>query len=221
MWGFIKSVVKAVVKIVIGAAAAVFGAIGSILLFWKTKKMRLYVRILHDVDDPGLVTVAEVEDSWQRAAVIVKDKLNTRLVGYGDPHIDVVKMPAPTDVLDLVQTNLKFLSREANDFLSAQQVGWNWLPISLSFPVTVFVVRSITHDTNNWRGLFVGFFTDSIFLTPDGVKDDTTFAHEIGHAMLQHRKRKVNLMHHKATRGTHITRWQRWCFRLSRHVTFW
>ncbi|MBK6777396.1 MAG: hypothetical protein IPG74_16680 [Flavobacteriales bacterium] len=102
---------------------------------------------------------------------------------------------------------------------TAGRVG---IPITVVHPVTVFVVHSVTSNGDSWRGASFGLTADYVVMTPTGMNDDTTLTHELGHACtLMHRKKKVNLMNHSHTRGTSITSWQKWWFRLSRHVNFW
>jgi hypothetical protein len=221
----VKAVVRVVVKVVVAIVMAVVGAVTSILLFWVTKKMRIRVCILHPEGQAELVSAQDADASIHRAAKILKDRFNVRLIGYGRPHILVIKSAAPDSALDQECSATGFFRSEfgeASDFFAAWTAGWVLFPLSLVFPVTVFVVRSVTHGHEHWRGCSFGLLTDYLVITPDGLRDDTTLAHEIGHTgFLLHRDATSNLMHHSLPRSIAITGWQKWVFRNSRHVNFW
>jgi hypothetical protein len=220
----VKAVVRIVVKVVVTVVTFVVGALGSIF-FWVRKKMRISVCILHPEGQGELVSVQEAEASIERAAQIFKDRFDVRLIGYGKPRVQVIKPAAPDEALDPQCSATGFFKSEfgvASDFYSSWVAGWVAITISLVFPVTVFVVRRVTHGSEDWRGCSFGLFTDYVVITPDGIRDDTTLAHELGHSgFLLHRDDKGNLMHHSVPRGTSVTGWQKWWFRSSRHVNFW
>lgn len=221
----VKAVVRFVVKIVVALVSLVIGIVGGLVLFWLEKKIRLHVCILHPAGQKEFVSVAEAELSVQRAAQIIKDKFDTKTLHYGTPYIEVIKEDAPDKALDVHCSFTGYFRSEfgeASDFYSKHTAGWNAIPVSLVYPVTVFVVRSVTHDGQAWRGCSFGVLTDYVVITADGIKDATTLAHEIGHSgFLLHRDDKGNLMYHGANRGTSITGWQKYWFRASRHVNFW
>lgn len=222
---WVKTLARTIVKIVATIIGLVIGIVGSIFLFWLQKKIRIHVCILHPAGQKELVSVSDAQQSVERAAQLIKDKFNTKLLHYGNPHVEVIKEDAPDAALDTECTlsgGLKLEFGDGGDFYTSHTAGWNAIPVSLVYPVTVFVVRSIKSDGKDFRGCSSGFFTDYVVITPDGINDTTTLAHEIGHAcFLLHRKKQTNLMYHEANRGTSITGWQKYWFRASRHVNFW
>jgi hypothetical protein len=221
----VKGFVRLVVKIIVTVVSFVINGIGSLFLPWLEKKIRIYVCILHPAGQKELVSVQEAEASVQRAAQIIKDRFDTKTLHYGTPYIDIIKEAAPDKALDADCSFTGYLRSEfgmASDFYSRHTAGWNAIPISLVYPVTVFVVRSVRNGKDSWSGCSFGLLTDYIVITPDGVRDPSTLAHEIGHTgFLLHRDDSNNLMHHSLPRGTSITGWQKWLFRTSRHVNFW
>lgn len=222
---WVKTIVRTIVKIVITIVHLVIGIVGSIFLFWMQKKLRVHVCILHAAGDKELVSVSDAQQSVDRAAVLIKQRFNTKVLHYGTPYVEVIKEAAPTKALDTecnVKGNIVLEFGDGGDFYAHHLAGWNAIPVSLTYPVTIFVVRSIKDGGDAYRGCSAGLFTDYVVLTPDGITDDTTLAHEIGHAcFLLHRKKKNNLMFHGFDRGTSITGWQKYWFRASRHVNFW
>lgn len=221
----VKAVVRFVVKIALALVSLVIGIVGSPFLFWLKKKIRLHVCILHSAEQKEVVSVQEAELSVQRAAQIINDKFNTKTLHYGEPYIEVINESAPDKALDVKCSATGYFRSEfgeASDFYKKHTAGWNAFRVSLAYPVTVFVVRSVTHNGDPWRGCSFGVLTDYVVITSDGIKDQTTLAHEIGHScFLLHRKKRANLMYHGNSRGTSITRWQKYWFRTSRHVNFW
>jgi hypothetical protein len=221
----VKAIVRVLVKIVVALVSLVIGVVGSLFLPWLEKKIRLQVCILHPVGQKELVPVQDAESSVQRAAQIIKDKFDAKILPYGKPHVEIIREDAPNAALDLECSFTGFFGSEfgeAGDFYSRYTAGWNAVPISLVYPITVFVVRSVTHDGDAWRGCSFGLLADYVVITPNGIADSTTLAHEIAHSCsLLHRDDKANLMYREPSRGTSITGWQRYWFRTSRHVNFW
>jgi hypothetical protein len=222
-WSSVISVIKTTGKLVAGVIGFFAGAVGSIFLFWMRKKIRLHIYILHPPGQKELVTITEAEASVQRANNLLKDKYNTEICHYGDPYIEIEKASSPAGILNIQHSNWHWGDRDGNNFIATRSAGWNGIPVSLQYPITIFVVQTITNTETGkpWRGFFEGFITDNIFITPSGMNDATTLAHEISHCMLWHTKNKANLMYHEPDRGTDITGWQKWLFRTSRNVNFW
>ena len=221
----VKAVVRAVVKVVVTIVSLVVGGLASIFFFWVQKKLRIHVCILHPEGQKELVSVQDAEASVERAKQLLKDRFNVQVLGYGRPSVQIVKEAAPDEALDPDCSFTGYFESEfgvASDFYSRWTAGWVGIPITFVFPVTVFVVRNVTHGSEQWRGCSFGFLTDYLVITPDGIRDPTTLSHELGHTgFLLHRRTKGNLMYHDFPRGTSITGWQKWWFRSSRHVNFW
>lgn len=220
----VKGVVRAVVKVVVAVVHAVIGAIGSIFLFWMTKKIRLHVCILQD-GGKAIVSVAEAEASIQRAAALIRQKFDTKVIHYGKPYVQIIKEQAPATALGTQCSASGYFTieyGEGGSFFAKHTAGWNAIPITVTHPVTIFVVKSIKNGSSEWRGCSSGFMTDYVLVTEKGLNDDTTLTHEIAHACnLLHRDTKTNLLYHGFDRGTGVTGWQKWAFRISRHVNFW
>ena len=221
---FVKGVARTIVKVVTAVVGWVIGAVSSIFLFWMQKKIRLHVCILHVPGGKELASVADAEASVDRAAALFKSKYNTKVLHYGSPYVDIIKEDPPASALGTECSFSGYGSEygEAGAFFAKYTAGWNAIPITLVFPVTIFVVQSIKHDSEQWRGCSFGLLADYVVITPDGLNDDTTLAHELSHACgLFHRSNQGNLMYHGWDRGTSITGWQKWWVRSSRHVNYW
>lgn len=221
---FVKGAARAVAKTVTGIVHWVIGAVGSIFLFWMTKKLRINVVILHE-GGKALATVAEAEASVQKATALIKQKFDVKVKHYGNPFVQVIKEQAPASALGTECSASGYWDieyKEAGSFFAKYTAGWNGIPITVTHPITVFVVKTIKNNGADWRGCSVGMLTDYVLITPTGLNDDTTLTHEIAHCChLLHRDTKSNLMYHGFDRGTSVTGWQKWWFRTSRHVNFW
>ena len=87
----VKAIVRTVIKIVATIVSFVIGFVGELFLFWKEKKLRINVCILHPAGQKELISIADADLSVQRAAQIIKDKFNTKVIHYGKPYIQVIK----------------------------------------------------------------------------------------------------------------------------------
>lgn len=222
----VKAAVRALVKVLV---VEVLQRIINIVLlpigYLVTKKMRVNIVILHEPGMPPLISTQDAEASFQRAVALYKDKFDVRLVGYGKPYIAALKEDAPHDALNPECSGSGIWEHEmgeAGSFYASHLAGWNVIPISFTYPITVFVVANVTHHGASWQGCSFGPLTDYVVLTPTAMNQDTTLAHEIGHACgLLDRDNPANFMKHTAPRGTAVTGWQRFVVRTSRHVNFY
>lgn len=225
---FTRSFVRQVVRIVIEAVQR-FNPITAVpnlwmgVAGWPTRKLRLHVVVL--ADETGSVIKKEDVDSWQSlldsvnyVVTTFKAELNVKVVPYTSTFIEVMKTPAPLSALDVTCDvdgyGAEFGKR--GDFFAAHLAGWNAFPISLTFPVTVFVVRTSTPT----HGCSFGPLTDYVTVDPTAISSISTMAHEIGHACgLPHWfASERNLMYAKHTRGSRLTWLQRMIVNSSRHV---
>jgi hypothetical protein len=224
LWSKFKKAVRAAVRFVIKIDAAIGRGITNIViglfLPFVQKKLRLQICILHPPDEPPLATVEQAIASRARAAAILSEKFDTKLIDFGPPQF--IKEIPPSRALDAREA-LRDDFGEAGSFFAKYTVGWNVIPITAVFPITVFIVRSIVdlHGKPK-RGSSQWIATEYLLLTPVGLNDKTTLSHEIGHCCsLLHRKPQDNLMQPDHDRGTSVTGWQKYLFRTSRHVNFW
>jgi hypothetical protein len=109
------------------------------------------------------------------------------------------------------------LSGEAGDYLSGIAGRFYSIPRVL----TVFITRD-----GPGEGCSIGPITNYATIDHDEFHDQEEggrlLAHELGHACnLFHRRATENLMFRKMSRGTRLTRWQRFVVRTSGRVTYW
>lgn len=222
----VKAVVRVVVKIVI---EIVYRAI-NLLLFWLPiqKKMRIQIMILRDTN--GIPTIQENDPTLFIAINNIiqtyKDECDIKVIPYGKPIAQTIKEPAPSSALDVRCDGVGAFSNEfgeAGDYFTGNLAGWNVIPISLGFPITIFVVRTISGGN---IGCSLGPLTDYVTVSPIGAVDMYNMSHEIGHScglspFNLHRSNNSNLMYASTPRGSNLTGWQKFLVRGSRHCTFW
>jgi len=217
-------VIRAVVRVIVKVVVEIVYRVINLLLFWLPiqKKMRIQVMILRD--EKGTPLIQPDDPDMQNAinAVIqtYKDKCNIKVIAYGRPVAQIIDKPAPRAALN-VGCSKAILNEfgEAGAYFADNLAGWNLIPISLGFPITLFVVRSITDKI----GCSLGPLSDYVTVSPVGARDaGFTMAHEIGHCcFLFHRSDSKNLMFPDSPRGNNVTGWQKFVIRGSRHCTFW
>jgi hypothetical protein len=241
----VKAVVRAVVRIAVGVVMRAIHIIGSALdpIYMVKKKMRVQVFVLRDSPPPtqGLVAEHDLDPAINNAKHIFLDRFKVEIKPYGNPIVQTLTDVAPADALDvgcdretsgggLITTSLGAFGDEfgtPGEYFAGNLAGWVAVPISLRFPITVFVVRSI----RNKIGCSIPI-ADYVTLsatpsntgsTRTGVNGQTTLAHELAHTcLLMHRDNdKNNLLYPSEPRGTDVTKWQRWVVRTSRHCTWW
>lgn len=224
-WSSVKNFAKAVVRAVVRAVSTVVGLVLGIFdlllgfLTWPPKKLRLQIFILSTSAGP-LVDPGDLKPAVDFARKTLKDKFNVKMSAYGKNMIEIIKEPAPDAALDVGCGGGAWGDEfgEAGDYFASHLAGWNAIPISLTFPITVFVVR----DIDGKLGCSLGPMSDYITLDVGGVKSETTLAHEIGHACsLWHSSSKSNLMWRNDDRGNGAKWFQKNLLRSSRHVLYW
>lgn len=227
LWRAVKSIVRVVVKAIVGLVMRIVHILGEILtLGLVTKKLTIQVMILRDERSSPLIAEAAIQAAVTSTTTIFKDRFNVAVRMYGKPGVQTIDGPAPTAALD-DHCDIDAYAEdfgEAGEFYATHTAGWVGIPISLRFPVTVFVVRTVDGKI----GCSIPI-TDYVTLSATsssggvtGVTDPTTMAHELAHTcLLPHRDNISNLLYPSAGRGTETTWWQRRVARTSRHVTFW
>ena len=107
----------------------------------------------------------------------------------------------------------------AGEYFAQHLAGWNIIPISFTFPVTVFVVRSLASGV---LGCSMSAIGDYAVIDQAGLLDNVTLAHEIGHACsLWHSRTSSNIMYKSAPAGEGVKWFQKNLLRSSRHVQYW
>lgn len=231
-WKAVKSVVRQIVRIIVEVVSRIIGIFDLFLGFlgWPPKKLRLHVFILRDENGVSLMdltdakgtplfTRAELDLSIEHLRKTLKDRMNIKLKAYSKDFVEVITESAPTAALE-VGCSRAWLDEvgEAGNFFAKHLAGWNIIPITVTFPITAFVVR----DVKDKIGCSLGPLTDYITIDPAGVKSESTLSHEVGHSCgLLHFDGQNNLMNPNAPRGNNLKWWQKNLFRGSRHVQYW
>ena len=119
-------------------------------LAWPPKRLRLHALVLSEkgVDPDGgearvpVVPLQDVQDAIDNAKRLDRKLFNVEIRPCGRTCIEVLADDAPAEVLDY---DCSFRSEfgVAGEYIADHLAGWNAVPISLTFPVTVFVVRSV------------------------------------------------------------------------------
>jgi hypothetical protein len=185
------------------------------------KKLCVQIYTLAD-DTHSAPLEADIQPSIDFAVATFDKRFNVKLVPYGRTWIETIDVGVPLAAFDV---NCGFTGYteewgEAGEFFAQHLAGWNAMPVSATFPVTVFIVGTI----KNKAGCSYGPLTDYVTVEIDGLKGNhSTMAHEIGHAcnLLWHSFGKSNLMYADADRGDTVHWWQKNLVRSSRHVLWW
>ena len=192
------------------------------LIAFPRMKLRLHVVVL--ADQTGMVynDDAQLQRAIDFAVATFKKRLNVDVVPYSPRFVQKLDVPAPDAALNVGCDGraVREEAGDAGDFFAQHLAGWNGIPISLTFPITVFIVKTIEGK----NGCSLAFATDYVTLTPTGVDNTTTMAHELGHAcnLWFHSSSMANLMYEHANgRGDELGPMQKHVVRSSRHVTYW
>ncbi|MEK7729525.1 MAG: hypothetical protein AAB354_14010 [candidate division KSB1 bacterium] len=221
VWRVVKAVVRVVVRVVMTVIGAVLGIADLLLGFiaWPPKKLRLHIFILSDQNGP-LVNPGDLAPAIEYARKTLKDRFNVKLKAYSENFVEIIPGPAPNAALEVHCDSGAFKEEfwEAGEYFAKHLAGWNAIPVSLTFPITAFVVR----DIDGKQGCSLGPLSDYVTIDLAGAKSDSTLAHEIGHACsLWHSKTQSNLMWHDTKRGNGAKWFQKNLLRSSRHVMYW
>ncbi|HZM63817.1 MAG TPA: hypothetical protein VFB59_01645 [Candidatus Saccharimonadales bacterium] len=190
------------------------------------QKLRLHVFILtappstgggDDVPGGQVVPTQIVSDAIERTKQIYKQRFNVKVKPYSKQFVEVLTEEAPPEVLDFhCGAGQEF--GVAGEFFAKHLAGWNAIPISGTFPVTVFVVRSLQGPL----GCSMSVIGDYVVIAQPGLEDNVALAHEIGHTCsLWHSYSSDNLMYRQSPAGEKVKWFQKNLLRSSRHVQYW
>jgi len=229
VWRVTKAVVRVVVRAVITIVNSLtFGLYDLLLGFfaWPPKKLRLHVFILTaptssgggDVVPAGPVASEQlVLDAIERTKQLYKDKFNVDVKPYSKDFVEVLTEEVPPEALDF-ECGAGQEFGVAGEFFAKHLAGWNGIPISGTFPVTVFVVRSLKGPL----GCSMSVIGDYVVMAQPGLEDNVALAHEIGHTCsLWHSGSSDNLMYRQSPAGEKVKWFQKNLLRSSRHVQYW
>ena len=247
-WSSVKSVVKKAVHIVKAIVRVVVRVVQIVLtspfklfdlvfgwLGWPRKKLKIHIAVLQNAGGP-LIPYDKLEELWPSIELMkktFKDHGNVEVHPYSsgnkrsiDNWAQIVEGVAPHAALypDCDWGALWNEFGEAGDYYARHVAGSvsGIIPISLAFPVTIFIVE----DVQGKVGCTVPLVTDYCTVEAGNILpvDSSTPAHEVGHACnLWHVGQHVNLMYHKRSERYEpywLHWWQRNLVRSSRHVTY-
>jgi hypothetical protein len=229
VWRAVKAVVRVVVRVVIMIVNRLTFGLPDLLLgflAWPPKRMRLHVFILSAEappfsPTPGFGPVASSQDvlnAVDRAKRIYKEKFNVNVRPYAETFVQVLTDTAPPEALDF-ECGIGSEFGEAGEYFAKHLAGWNAIPISLTFPITVFVVRSFKGTD---LGCSMSVIGDYVVIAQPGLMDNVALAHEIGHTCgLWHSGTTDNLMFRSPPAGENVKWFQKNILRSSRHVQYW
>jgi len=223
-WRAVKAAVRIVVRVLIDNIYRFLLHLYDLLLgfiAWPPKRLRLHVFILWNEPPGGGDPQPPIEQVAQaavdRTKKLYKDKFNVNVRPYSKTFIETLKGPFPDSVLDF-ECGLGQEFGEAGEFFARYLAGWNVIPISLTFPVTVFVVRSLKGPL----GCSMSVIGDYVVIAREGLMDNVALPHEIGHTCgLWHSKTPTNLMFFQSPGGENVKWFQKNILRSSRHVQWW
>lgn len=238
-WRVVKAVVRAVVRVVIFFVTLLFKVWDFVFGFlaWPPKKMKVHIAVLQDQGVP-LIKYEDLNNllpSIELLKKVYKGNCNITVSPYSsgrereiDNWAQILNDQPPAaalasggcsfwGALDEQETG------EAGEYFRNHTAGWvGGIPISLSFPITVFIVKSIS----GYFGCTIPFLSDYVLVSVDALKaEPSTIAHEIGHRcniVKEHDDRK-NLMFSGNVPNLPpymLVGWQETLVRSSRHVTY-
>lgn len=222
VWQKVKAVVRTVVRVVVEIVGRVLGIADLLLGFlaWPPKKLRLHIFILKDENGIPIVNPGDLTPAIDFAKKLLKDKFNVKLKPYGKTFVEILEADAPASALT-VHCDFKAFKEEygdAGEFFAKHLAGWNAIPVSLTFPITAFVVKDVVGK----QGCSLGVLTDYLTMDPSGVKNPSLMMHEIGHVCgLWHSGTQSNIMFADSNRGDGVKGFQKNLLRSSRHVMYW
>jgi hypothetical protein len=239
IWRVVKAVARAVVRVAITVLTFPFKLWDVMFGFlaWPPKRMTVHIAVLQDEGGP-LIAQPDLNDllpSIELLVRIYKDNCNITVSPYSsgngreiDNWAQILTDRAPPAAIESGGCTVWGALNEqetgdAGEYFRRQTAGWvGGVPISLSFPITVFVVKSLS----GYLGCTIPFLTDYVLISVEALKKEpSTIAHEIGHRcnILWHQDDRRNLMFsgNESNSPPYILKgWQENLVRSSRHVTY-
>jgi hypothetical protein len=198
VWRVVKAVARIVVRIIVFGLTLPFKVWDWIFGFlcWPRKRMKVHIAVLRNAQGPliSYEDLPNLQPSIDLLKTIYKDGCNVRVQPYSsgnkreiDNWAQIISDAPPSDALRSrcgVGASLWYEFTEAGEFFARHLAGWVGIPITLSFPITVFIVESIKDDSgHSYFGCTIPFLTDYVLVTVDALKQEpSTIAHEIGHS---------------------------------------
>lgn len=246
-WKKLKRAVKTVVR---QAATVCWAAVHNIIpngldlllgfLKWPQKKMRIRINILTEPNngkprpiisintttDPvtGLPVITYSNPNLIKAIdfakKVFKEEFNVKIVSNG---IYIVPDIPPDVALNPSCSGLYGQDfGEAGEFYASHgyygSFIWGVFQFNPIYPIDVFVVSSVGGKI----GCSLGPLTNWVVISPPGIDNESTLAHELAHACnLWHRPNVSSLMYHDKIRGRTTKLWQANFFRSCRHVNYY
>jgi hypothetical protein len=230
VWRAVKAVVRVVVRIVVAFVMAAINVFDLLLGFfnWPRKKLTVHIVVLSKLTDARKQQVAgELQLSIDTAKRILSDRFNVALRPYAADYVQWFEGAVPPEALTPSCCGADLFGEEfitTGEFYARNTAGWVAAPISLRFPVTVFIVD----DMKCGDGCSNGPLSDWVVVTtralnyPNFLVPNSVIVHEVGHACtLWHSGSASNLMYKKPERGDDTKWFQSNLLRSSRHVTYW
>ena len=229
----VKAAVRLVIRFVVTAVLAAINAFDLVFGFfnWPRKKLTLHVVILSKFDPVKKIYVplCQPNDVRLRGSIdhvrrILSDRFNVGLRPYDDDYVQTLESEAPPKALKPSCCGADLLGQEfvsSGEFYAQHTAGWVGIPVSLDFPITVFVVE----DVQCKAGCSNGPLADYIVIKTEGLDQANSnflMMHEMGHACsLWHSWGESNIMYKEGNRGDGAKWFQSNLLRSSRHVTYW
>ncbi len=238
VWHFVKAVVRVIVRVVAVILTAPFKAFDFAFgwIGWPRKKLKLHIAVLQNASGP-LIPYDKLETlrpSIDLLKKTFKDHGNVEVQPYSsgnkrdiDNWAQIIDGVAPNAALNVRCEDLGALwdeFGEAGDYFAKHVAGsvGGIIPISLAFPVTVFIVEDVINKVGCALPVIADYCTvEASQILPT---DSSTLGHEVGHRCnLWHSGQHVNLMF-QSRADRHPPYWLHWwqrnLVRSSRHVTY-
>ena len=246
-WRVVKAAVRLGVRLGILGLTLPFKAWDLVFGFlaWPQKRMKVHIAVLQGPAGP-LIEYNDLNNLLPSIELLkksYKDNCKITVSPYSsgnkreiDNWAQILTDVPPATALRTSKCSIRTMFDEqeigeAGDYFRKHTAGWAYgIPISLSFPVTVFIVESIASNPGKLTlGCTIPFFADYVLVTVAALKlEPAVIAHEIGHScniLLEHGDRKNLMFSSNVSNQSNqppygLVGWQENLVRSSRHVTY-